>query len=221
MGTLIASAVTTRIATLLQDAGSVRWPLAELYLWISDAQREIASYKPDALAKTAMMTLVAGTRQSLPEDGTVLIDVVRTGGGRAPRRVERRLLDAQTPNWHTAATSAEVLHYMFDPAIQKTYYVYPPQPASGQGTLEIVYAAAPVDVTSAGQSLVLDDTWLPMITNYVMYRAYSKDAEHAANANLAVAYYQAFTGQMTGKSTAKSMLNPNVRSVSAPTPMAG
>lgn len=236
MGTLTAASVIDRVSTLLQDKDHIRWPVAELLLWITDAQREVGSYKPDALVTTGVVPMVAGTKQSLPSNGIALIDVVRNMGansttpGRAPRLVMREILDAQLPNWHSDTTSAEVKHYVFDPANQRTFYVQPPQPSVSPGSLEVVYSAAPAAVTTEGQTLVLDDTWISAITNYVLYRAYSKDAEYAANANLAVAYYQAFIGQMTGRSQAEAMLDPNrnapivnplVRQPGNPNPMAG
>lgn len=45
--------------------------------------------------------------------------------------------------------------------------------------------------------------------NYILYRAYSKDAEFAANASAAAAYYQAFQGNLAGKAGAEAASNPN------------
>jgi len=177
MGTLTATAVVTRVATLLQDKDNIRWPLTELFLWITDAQGvwitdaqgEIGSYKPDALVKTSTLTLAAGTKQTLPSDGITLIDVVRNMGaggltpGRAPRLVMREILDAQLPTWHSDTASAEVKHYVFDPANQRAFYVQPPQPASGMGSLEIVYSAAPTPITAGTDVLALDDTWVSAV----------------------------------------------------------
>lgn len=235
MGTLSDAAAITRIATVLQDPSNIRWPADELRLWISDAQREIAAYKPDALVRTAVHPLVAGSRQTLPADGFLLVDVVRnmgTGGatpGSAPRLVSREILDAQLPGWHTTAPAAEVQHFVFDAANPQVFYVYPPQPATNQGSLELVYAAAPGEVAPGG-NLDLGDTWLPAIVNYVLHRAYSKDAEYAGNAERAALYLQAFVGQMTGRSGAESaldpnrgaaLINPNVRRTGRAKPMAG
>lgn len=233
MGTLTTQAVVTRVSTLLQDTSNIRWPTAELVLWISDAQREIAAFKPDAFVKTLVLQLVAGSRQALPNDSVMLIDVVRNMGttgttpGRVPRLVNREILDAQMPGWHTEGPSAEVLHYTFDPANQKVFYVQPPQPPSGaRGSLEIVYSAAPTEVALSGP-LVLDDTWINAVTNYVLHRAYSKDAEYAANSGLAALYYQAFIAQMTSRSVSEAahdpnrnapIINPNVRQSARPNP---
>lgn len=214
MPTLTATAVISRVSTLLQDSTNIRWPVAELLQYMSDAQREIVAFKPDACVKTAVATLASGTKQALPADGTSLIDITRNMGangatpGRAPRAVTREILDAQNPSWHASTPGAEVIHYTFDPQNQKAFYVYPPQPATGQGSLELVYAAAPAEVTEGG-SLQLDDVWLPAIVNYTLYRCHSKDAEYAANANLAVAYYQAFVAQIGGRAAGEQATDVN------------
>ena len=70
-------------------------------------------------------------------------------------------------------------------------------------------------VLSAGMTCLV-----PAIVNYALYRCYSKDAEYAANAQLAAAYYQAFNAQMVGRTNAEmgsdvnrnsAGTNPNVR----------
>lgn len=225
MATLTTAAVTDRVGILLQDPTAIRWPIAERLSYVSDACREICSFKPDVFIKTAVHALSPGTRQTLPSDGVMLIDVTRNMGvsmsapGRAPRVVTREILDAQIPNWHASAPSPDVVHYTFDPQNQRAFYVYPPQPAANQGSLEIVYAGTPAELNE-GDLLPIDDTWMPALVNYTLYRCYSKDAEYAANGNLAVAYYQAFTAQIVGRANAEAafdinrnspLVNPNVR----------
>lgn len=209
MGVLAVSVVIDRTNILLKDPTGVRWTPEERAAWASDCQREVATYKPDALAKTASITLVPGTRQTLPADATGLIDIPRnTASGRAPRIVARNLLDAHNPTWQQDRALAEVRHYTYDPVDARVFHVWPPQPATGMGALDVIYAAAPVSVGPAGD-LVLDDTWLPIVINYVMFRAWSKDAEDAANAGLATTYYQAFMAQLAAKAGAETMQDPN------------
>ena len=225
MAAIQVNDVVTRVGQLLQDTAHIRWPLAEKLQYITDAAREVCFFKPDACVKTSVVNLVAGTKQGIPADGTTLIDIVRNMGvggataGTAPRAVTREILDAQIPNWHASTPGAEVKHYTFDPQNQRVFYVYPPQPAAGQGSLELAYSAEPSNATENG-TLDLDGIWVPAIVNYALYRCYSKDAEYAANANLAVAYYQAFNAQMTARTAAEQAAdvnrnsagtNPNVR----------
>jgi hypothetical protein len=229
MAAIQVNDVVVRVGQLLQDTTHIRWPLTEKLQYITDAVREVCFYKPDACVKTSVTNLVAGTKQAIPAEGTTLIDIVRNMGvggatpGAAPRAVTRDILDAQMPGWHASTPAAEVKHYVFDPQNQRVFYVYPPQPATGQGSLELVYSAEPANATENG-TLDLDGTWLPAIVNYALYRCYSKDAEYAANANLAAAYYQAFNAQMVGRTNAEMAsdvnrnsagTNPNVRAAGA------
>ena len=212
MATLTTTPILTRVAALIQDPTNVRWPKPELLAYLSDGQRELCLFKPDACAKTAVVNLVADTRQVLPSDGVVLIDVVRNmaGSKRAPRVVTREILDVQTPDWHTSAPDVDIKYYTFDPQNQRVFYVYPPN--TGTGSLEVVYAVSPPELAD-GDALQVDSVWLPALVNYVMYRCYSKDAEYAANANLAVAYYQAFTNLLAGKTSAEAALDARQNSV--------
>lgn len=212
MATITVSAVLTRCAVLLQDPTNIRWPQAELLDWLNDGQREIALYKPNAFVKNLSRPLTAGTKQALPADGVSLVDVVRNMGtngttpGAAVRAVAREILDSQTPNWHAATPATAIKHFVYSVLDPKNFYVYPP--SDGTGQVEVIYAAAPADATLVG-TITLDDIFVTALVNYVLYRAYSKDAEFAANASAAAAYYQAFQGNLAGKAGAEASSNPN------------
>ena len=214
MATILASALITNVSTVLQDVTNVRWPTAELLTWVNDGQREIALYKPNAFIINAAVQLVAGTKQTLPSTAVSLVDVVRNLGtsgstpGRAIRTVSREILDAQTPYWHNAATAAEVIHFTYTPLDLKHFYVYPPQPASGQNQVELIYVASPTDATLSSV-ISLDDVYVTALMDYTLYRAYSKDAEYAANTTLAAAYYQQFMAIVQGKVASENVSNPN------------
>lgn len=212
MATITVSSVLARCAVLLQDPTNIRWPQAELLDWLNDGQREIALYKPNAFVKNQSKQLSAGTKQSLPADGVSLLDVVRNMGangttpGNAIRAVAREILDSQTPGWHASAAAAAAKHFVYSVLDPKNFYVYPPNDGTGQ--VEIIYVAAPADATLQS-TITLDDIFVTALVNYVMYRAYSKDAEFAANATAAQAYYQAFQGNLAGKAGAEAASNPN------------
>ena len=80
--TVTAQSVLDRVQQTLQDTGGIRWSsTAELILWLNDAQREIALLKPDATAVNTTVTLVDGTKQTIPTDGNRLLSVVRNMTG--------------------------------------------------------------------------------------------------------------------------------------------
>jgi hypothetical protein len=214
MATITVASILTKVSTILQDPSNIRWTADELILWLNDAQRELVLYKPNAYVTTAAVQCVTGTKQSLPAAAVSLIDIVRNMGtagttpGTAVRTVSREILDAQVPNWHTATASATTKHFVYSVLSPRTYYVYPPQPSSSQGYLELVYVALPTDAVSGGV-ITLDDIYVTPIISYILFRAYSKDAEYANNATLAATYYQQFQGLVQGKATAEAASNPN------------
>lgn len=213
--------VIDRAQTVLQDTTGVRWPvIGELVLWINDAQREIALLKPDASAANDTVTLVTGTKQSIPSGGNRLLRAVRNmsaasggTGKRAVRIVDREVLDAQSPDWHDptvagdAAHTTAIKHYIYDEANPRNFYVYPG--VAGNAYLEIIYSSNPAAVTQA-DSLSIPDIYANAIMNYVLYMAYMKDAEYAGNAQRASSHYQLFSTSVTGKGQLDAMTSPNL-----------
>lgn len=198
--TVAAQTIIKRVAYLLHDPSSVRWTVGELVSYLNAAQNEMAVYRPDAFATTATLALTAGAKQSLPSGATKLIGVVRntSGAKRAVRPVKKALLDAQNPEWYSSAGSDEVVHYMYDERDPKTFYVYPP--ATSSSSVEITYAGLPTLLTEPGSgtfadvtgNITVSDHFANALGDYVMYRAFSKDADFANDASRAAAYYTAF-----------------------------
>ena len=218
--TVSVQSVIDRVQTQIQDTTGVRWPTDELVYWVNDAQREIALFKPDASATNATVTLVAGTKQSVPADGNRLLRAVRNmsaasggTGGRSVRIVEREILDAQTPSWHDptitgdAAHGSVVKHYIYDDQNPRNFYVYPGVATTAY--LEIVYSANPTTV-ALNANLSIPDIYANAVMDYVLYRAYGKDAEYAANQQRAATHYQLFLTSVTGKTQIDVITNPNI-----------
>lgn len=215
MATIQVNAIISRAATLIQDATNVRWPLAELLDWLNDGQREIVLLKPQSSVKNISVQLTANsTKQALPADGIMLIDVLRNMGatgstpGAAIRVVTREVLDAQIPTWHSDANkTGSIMHFMFDARDPKNYYVYPKAPAEA-AYVELIYSASPTNC-AAGDVIQIDDIYGNALLDYVLYRAYSKDADYAQNANLAVGHYTAFSNSLGVKTQNEVAQNPN------------
>ena len=189
---LTGTNLLSRIEDILQDTTSVRWPEAELLRYINDAQREIVNYRPEASAKTDNVQLVTGTKQALPTEGLRLIKVTRNmsdasggaSGKRAVRIVNVDILNTQEPDWNDPTVSGDaahgtvVKHYIFDEDDPKNFYVYPG--VAGNAYVEIVYSKAPTDLSSGSSNLDIDDIYGNAVIDYVLFRAYQKDSEYAA-----------------------------------------
>lgn len=196
---ITAQSIIQRVATTLQDTSAVRWATNELVRYLNDGQREAVILRPDATITNGTMALVTGAKQTLPAGVSRLVEVIRNTSGRVVRLTTRFILDAQKPNWYTSTASDTILHYMYDPRDPQIFYVYPP--AHTAASLEIVYSALPTDVaepaagttyTSVTGNIDLPDTYSNALVDYVLYRALTKDSEVAANAQRAVAHFEAF-----------------------------
>ena len=201
MATVTVGTIIGRANTLLNDPGFIRWPKQELLDYYNDATRAIVLVRPDANVASVAFTCVAGTKQQLPSNALKLLDVVRNAGGHAIRYVDRAAIDANYPDWHSGNTATKVEAYCLDERSPKVFYLYP-GPAASVG-VDIVYSVAPVAKTLAEVESVdtpavadLDDIYINPLLDWIMYRAFSKDAEWSANGNRATAHYQAYSDQL-------------------------
>jgi hypothetical protein len=208
------SDVLSRAQKLIQDETGIRWPLPELACWFNDGTREVAIHKPSASAKSVVLPLVRGTRQVIPAGALMLLRVIRnlkSGstdsnriGGRSVRVVNRDVLDTQHPDWHdedAAAFSPQVKHFVFDESDPTAFYVYPGN--DGQGQIEALVSHSPEPVDTSGATLSaynvpmpLPDVYANAVLDYVLYRAYSKDASFAENMERANLHYNAFASSL-------------------------
>lgn len=206
-----AAQVMARASTILQDDQAVRWTATELRDHLNDGLREIVTMKPNAKTITTTINLVAGTRQTLAATHTILVRVVRNDvatNKRAVRPLARReLLDSQIPGWQDTTVLpfsegvTHVIHELTDP---RSYYVVPGN--TGTGKLEVVVgtypAAVPLPVAPLSALEIADyttavdisDVYQNALVDYVLYRAFSKDAGMPGAAQRATAHYELFKG---------------------------
>lgn len=195
MGSIVAQTLIDKAQIVIQDTTAVRWTETELLGWLNDGQREIVLHRPDAYTKSISHTLtVSETKQTIPTDGIRVIDVVRNLGGNksAIRNIKREILNDQIPDWHSASPSATVQHFTYDDRDPTRFYVYPVQPASNPGSVELVYSCAPADV-AIGAAIAIPDTFANALIDYMLYRAYQKDVEYAGNEQRKETAWAAFT----------------------------
>jgi hypothetical protein len=196
-----AQSILQRVQTTLQDLQGVRWTAGELVAYLNDGQRDLITARPDQGATTASMATVAGARQTLPANAISLISVTGNTSGtqRAIRKVSMSTLDAANRDWASSTPAAVFVNYMYELSDPRVFWVYPPSAATG-GSVDVVYSAMPADIpaptgtsyTAVTGDIGVPDQWSTALTNYVLGRAYAKDAEYGGNAQLAAAYMGAF-----------------------------
>lgn len=215
MPTLTANHLINRASKLLQDETNVRWPRSELLDWLNDAQRVIALLLPDAYTTMEGVTATTAgqTTFQIPSTGVRLIDVLHNTAGtkRAVRQIDRSVLDTQYPTWRNDTAVTEAKHFAFDKRNPKVFFLYPPLAlASG---VQVVYSAAPAAVTVASdtstETILLDDVFGSALVDFIIYRAYLKDAEYSANDERAKGAYETFIASLTGKRAADQFAVPS------------
>lgn len=183
--------VLSRVGLILNDVEFVRWTKPELFGWINDGAGEIVIRRPPAGAKTVELSLVAGVKQSLPENSHLLMDIVRNlPNGRRITVAERHRLEESVPNWYGMSGSAVVRHYSYEDRNPQQFYVYPPALAATK--VEAVIACVPPKIADETAMLELGAEYIGPLVSYVVYRALLKDSEYA-NGQVAVAHFQAFS----------------------------
>ena len=224
MGTVTAQTIINKAAIQLTDIANVRWTRAELLSWVNDGMRQIVTMQPSASSTTVSKLLTAGTRQTIPSDGWLLLQIYRNMGttgstaGRAIRIVSREVLDGFDPYWHTGIPKAEVKNFIYDAQDQTAFYVYPPN--TGTQYIELNYSAQPTNLTTENQVIPIFDIFQSALVDYIMFRACSKDAEYAPGLQLAQGYLATFTASVQGKAQTEATNDPinalNPRNVAIP-----
>lgn len=194
-----AQAIITKARRLLADEGAERFTDADLLDWLNSGQRQIVALRPDASATKATIVLVAGAEQSIPVDGTRLLNIPNNV---APTRrgitfIETDALNAINLNWREADNSGYIEHYTFDQDDPKAFEVYPPAIA-GQ-TIRVLYAKTPVDVPNLGSAIALEDIYEGPLVDWVVYRASSQPKDSPDDAQRAATAAQSFVQALIGK----------------------
>jgi hypothetical protein len=212
MGTVTAKTIIDKATIQLIDLTNIRWTRAELLSWLNDGMRQTVLIQPSASSTTSVVKLDAGTRQTIPDDGWLLLAIYRNMGttgttpGRAIRIISREIIDSFNPDWHTDPAKAEVRNYIYTNQDQLAFYVYPPN--TGTQYIEINYSAQPTDLTSESQVIPIFDVFQSALVDYILYRACSKDAEYAPGLALAQQYSAAFVAAIKGKSESEITNDP-------------
>ena len=219
MALITARQILDRAATTLYDQTNINWPLEELIEHLSDAQRASVLYLPEINPVAEVVQLIAGTRQTIPPAGHVLIDVVRNMGvgGNAPGRaifeIDRTTLDHDTPDWHTIPVGnavVEVKNFSYDTRDRRGFYIFPSQSAAPT-QLEIIYSSSPPELTDLDGVIGLDDVYQPALLSYTLHRALAKNLpldQQAAAKAASTMYFEQFVLTLTGQKMDEQRLHP-------------
>lgn len=210
MANILASAIIDQAEEILQDSSNDRWDAADLLGWLNMGQRAVVREKPTTYAVRSSVALTAGLYTSLPTAAFLLLGVTMNMGvgGATPGApitlVERKWIDAALPTWPTVAANAVTEHVIYDPDVNPLEFsVYPK--ATGTASIEVITANRPADILISA-SILVGDEYAEALLDYVLFRAFSKDADYVENSQRAIAHWQNFL-MVVGKLDQKTLEN--------------
>ncbi len=214
--TTAAQNIIQRAQTALFDPQGIRWSAKELVNHLNDGQVAVVIARPDANAQTVSVTLQEGVQQVIPDNAMALIDIPANATGARKRitKITMELLDAVAPSWRTESPAEEIKHFMFDMRFPRLYRVYPP--ATGTAQVEMTHSVYPAKVadpsgdawTAVTGNIALVDYWADALFNFVMFKAYSKDAEFGGNSQLAASYFGMFNAALGQQAQSSASVAP-------------
>jgi hypothetical protein len=200
--------IVNDVSTLLQDINKDRWSDDVLTRWLGESEQLIATHKPESVAAKATVALVAGVDQDIPADGLMLLRARRnTVSGEVVQLVDEDTQNRILPTWPGANSARDASTYIYDPEIDPlTFMVSPPN--DGIGSLEVIYAKIPAPVAATTDLISVNDSFVPLIKDYIMYRALQMETE-GQNLNRAALHLQTFMQGLGLNSQAYKESNPN------------
>ena len=210
-----AKTIIDKASVLLGDVAATRWTTAELLGWLNDGQRELVAISPPVNIKNIALQLVSGVKQALPSDGMVLLDIPHNLGatgttmGTVINHVPKEIMLKRIPGWTTTMASGIVKHYIYSATDPLIFYVYPPQPSVTK-YVECVYSAIPVLIANAtaGTKITINDAYQNALLDYLLYRAFMKDADSANQTARGQEHYKMFIGSVVSKMSVDNNANP-------------
>lgn len=181
---------------ILQDRGAevLRYSTADLLQYANDALDQMVSMRPELFHAEGRINCVPGTMQSVNfNDARSLVLVRRIKDGPAVVQVSRSVLDLFDPSWHEDPPGPAV-NWMAVEGDPVRFLVYPPAPANQ--ILEVLFVRNPKEYT-ATQDTGLPSVFLDAVSDYIVYRAESRDDEHV-NSQRAAQSYATFQAKVMG-----------------------
>lgn len=207
--------IIERAEQILHDVGNVRWERDELMRYCSDAEFQVVEAKPTATSTTEKITINAGSpEQIIPSKALKMLRLVRNMGpngdqaGRAIILTSRATLDAMDVDW-PRRSSNEIEHWVYDPNADRDVFWVTPYPTQNI-KVEAVYAKSPLALNGIMDVLTLGDQYINPVLDWVLYRAFSKDADYGSPSQRAMQHLQAFSTALGVKMQTMQRTDPNI-----------
>lgn len=193
------------------------------------ARLDAVKLKPgtmQSIERIAASDLIPGDGSTVTGEilGTAVVKVYGNLGangttpGRAVRLVDEEALNGSDPMWQASA-GTPVTQYLFDPRMPRHFQVVPGVPTGGWW-VRMAYLADPAEIPVAGSyawdgsdttKISVSDRFVDDLVNYVLARAWAKDAEYASNVAASAAAAQQFVASINAQAAAITGVSPNLQ----------
>lgn len=169
----------------------------ELLAYVNDGLREMVSLQPAIFSTIGDMLCDADTcEQAITfANAAALIEVLYIHGGPFLTPFDMASMGAFHPNWRQDP-GAPARQWTRFPNDALRFYIYPKAPDALQ-TVCVRYARIPGTYALADTIIDIPLTLQPALIDYVVYRAESKDNEHALSQR-AGQFFQSFVAKVKG-----------------------
>ena len=184
------ASVMRQMATILQDAGAVRWTAPEMKEWIDLALVDVFTAKPNAKVAVVQHPLVAGSRQTLKDEYAMALAFLRNSNGGAVQMLDNLdSLDRWQPGWDTLPGSAKVQYVYHSQVTPRIFTVVPPATSAASLEMEVAVAPSPGATPAGGDAsdpakytanVDLPDAYKTAVLHFALYRAFMKDGDNQA-----------------------------------------
>lgn len=168
----------------------------EMLNHVNDGLREMVIVQPALFSGVIEYTCSAGVEQEISKDVALTIfEVLGLSDGPAVHPFDVDVMNVYNRGWRSEspAPAEQWARLTNDPL---RFYVYPPSLA-GQ-VLDVRVVKKPQAITSMTAPITtVSEIYESALTDYVVYRAESKDDEHVLSER-AAAHYQAFVSKVKG-----------------------
>lgn len=181
------------VAVDLGDPNFDLWAKGDLLGFLIDGLGELLPHAPEQFTHSTDVTLVDGAHQSMPANTVGMTapvcNLVADVPDRALRPVSLAALDRASPSWRAATPSATAKGLAYDSANPDVFYVTPPAIAGNKVRLNLIIQPVDLDLYD---DVPVDETYFGALKNYLFFRAYARDDDHAAQNTRAMSHLEAF-----------------------------
>jgi hypothetical protein len=202
------------------DASNVRWTDAEILRFINAAQRQIVLLLPEANIVEEEVTLVVGSRQTLPAAGVkflglynVFVDDEDTYRGKSVTVVEEDALDSSLTSWMyesiAPSTAGVVDHVLHDPRDPKAFAVYPAPTDANPTDAFVKYAKLPTALATLASTFGLGDEYINPAVEYTKFRMLMKDGRYGSEPGVRLELWNTFRTSLGLKPQTDMRVDPS------------